>query len=121
VTTEGVRADAGEKGTIHVAAPYDVVYRHFVARAEGCHHGGTNVSYFFVTAAERIPGKSAIVEVVQGGLLRRVMMSTDIVAVGDETDVTYYKNPELGIFMSFHPTMVEWANGTGTRCGSVFD
>ena len=121
VTTSGVRESPGEQGTIHVAAPYDVVYRHFVTRATECAHGGTNVSYFFVTAAERIPGKSAIVEVVQSGLYRRVMMSTDIVAVGDGTDVTYYKNSALGIFINFYPVMDEWAHGTGSRCGILFE
>jgi len=121
VTTEGVRSEPGQRGTIHVAAPYDVVYRRFVARAHGSADGGTNVSYFFVTAAERVPGKSAIVEVVQGGLLRRVMISTDITAAVDGTDVVYYKNSAFAIFIDFDPVIAEWANGTGSRCGLLIE
>ena len=117
-STEAVRSDAGDKGTIHVAAPYDVVHRNFVARAKYCYDPPGTA---FVTDSETIPGESAVVEVRQGNIIQRVLITADVVAAGDQTDVTYYKNPEIPNIVAYRPVMTEWANGSGTKCGWIWD
>lgn len=120
-STEAVRSNAGDKGTIHVAAPYDVVHRNFVARANDCAGPPPPDGPEFVTDSETIPGKSAVVEVRVGNVIQRVLISADIVAAGDGTDVTYYKNPDSLNIVAYRPVMMEWANGTGSKCGTIFD
>ena len=44
----------------------------------------------------------------------------DAVATPDGTEVTYYINPNFAIFTTFRPVIMEWAEGTGTRCGTLF-
>ncbi|MGB8274899.1 MAG: hypothetical protein WCF16_06455 [Alphaproteobacteria bacterium] len=120
-TTAEMRADAREKDTVHVALPYLVAYHNFIRRAGECNHQGTPVSYFYVEWTEKISGKSGLVEVIQNGLLRAVMISADIVAVSDGTDISYYVNHRFAVFRDFHPIIREWAMGTGTDCGGLFD
>jgi len=120
-SSAAVRSDAGDKGTIHVAAPFDVVHRNFVARANYCAGPPPPDGPEFVTDSETIPGKSAVVEVRVGNIIQRVLMSADIVAAGDQTDVTYYRNPDSLNIVAYRPVMTEWANGIGTKCGTIWD
>ena len=121
MTTQEMRSDPREHDSFHVDLPYATVYANFVRRGEGCFHGGTPVSNFDIEKSETVPGKSATVEVVQHGLARRVMVSADINAAAEGTDITYYVNPHFSIFVKFRPVMMEWAQDTGTNCGGLLD
>ena len=77
LSTEAVRSGAEDKGTIHVAAPYDVVHRNFVARANYCAGPPPPDGPAFVTDSETIPGKSAVVEFRTGTVIQRVLLTAD--------------------------------------------
>jgi len=124
ITSSGVRADPGEKDTIHVAAPFDVAYHNFLNRAKYCFpytppYGPPNTPS--VTTTETTPGKAAVVELMDNTILHRILLSVDIVATDDRTDVTYYKNPSWRPFRDLHPVMAEWTTGKGTNCGYLLE
>ena len=120
-TREQMRPDARERDRFHIDLPYTTVVANFVRRGQDCYHGGLPASYFVIEKSEPAPGQSAIVEVVQYGLARRVMVSADITSAPSGSDIIYYVNPNFSIFVTFKPVMMEWAQGTGTSCGQLLD
>lgn len=119
-TTEELHADPGEQGTFRVALPFRTVYSNFGKRAEGCFHGGTPAAHFYVAADESKPRQFGTFDVVEEGVvpsLRRVIISADITATPDGTDVSYFANKHVTFMLTYRATMVEWANGTGEKCG----
>jgi hypothetical protein len=115
-TTNELRSDPWETGDFYIESPYSDVYLTFVSKARQCFHGGTTALYFFATAHESVPGKSGVVEIVQEGLARRVLISADIASEGDGTKVTFYVNVGIGLLHKFRPTLIDWAQGTGNDC-----
>ena len=121
-TTQELRADPREKGTVSVRQPYPVVYSNLSNRAAYCFHGGTPASNFRTEATEVEPGKYGTVEVIHAGILvSEVLISADVRATADGTEVTYFVNSRIYPIFSdakdrFRPIMEEWAAGTGTRC-----
>jgi len=90
--TAQLRANTSEKGTFQLQTPYAEVYQTYLANAHACYNGGTPASYFYVEDRQNDAGTEGNVDIIQDGLARRVLVSSDIVADGSNTDVTYYIN-----------------------------
>jgi hypothetical protein len=116
-TTEELRANPGEQGSFHVALPYRTVYINLNKGAESCTRANTNGAHMLVDSGEIELGRFGRVDVVEEGTLgHRVIISTDITATPDGTDVTFVVNKHV-FYLTYRSSIVGWANGTGTKCG----
>jgi hypothetical protein len=116
-TTQELRANPGEQGSFHVALPYRTVYINLNKGAVSCTHANTNGAQMLIEPSEIELGRFGRVDVVEEGTLgRRVIISTDIVATPDGTDVTFVANKHV-FYLSYRSSIVGWANGAGNKCG----
>ncbi len=116
-TAEELHASPGEQGSFHVALPYRTVYINLNKGAESCTHANTNGASMLIDSHEIELGQFGRVDVVEEGTLgRRVIISTDVIATPDGTDVTFVANKHV-FYLTYRPSIVGWANGTGKSCG----
>jgi hypothetical protein len=90
--TSQLRASTNEKASFQLETPYSEVYQTYLANAHACYKGGTPASYFYVEDRQNDARTEGSIDIIQDGLARRVLVSSDIVADGNNTDVTYYIN-----------------------------
>ena len=132
MSSNELRADPHEKGSIRVALPYSVAFANIASSANECFPSRlTGVAYAYTTIAvtymhvnvtEIETGKLTRVEVVVDRAIGKnnVIVSIDVrsIPAGTEIDCyisqryfgTYYDSP------SFRPIAEAWANGNGTKC-----
>ena len=133
-SSEQLRANPHQKGTVSFADPYPVILANITASANKC-FPTRKLSYspgyvesatapeMTVRSDELESGKLAIVEgLTRGGLdpAEDVFMSLDIRATPSGTEVDYYISPFLfGRYdnsSSFVPLANAWAHGDATKC-----
>jgi hypothetical protein len=115
-TLQDLRTSPRETGTFKVSQPYPLVLSTVENAMMRCYRGGTNVSHFHAEATEVKRGEVAVVEMIQDGLARRVLIAVDLKAVPDGTQVTYFVHRGFAIFVTFRPIVAGWAEG-GHTCG----
>jgi hypothetical protein len=119
-TVEELRADPGEKGTFQVNLPYIVVFHNFALAARQC-SGGMQSSYNYSVVKENLSGNAARIDFVnQSALGRHVMISSDIVANNDHTDITFYKKSHFAVFTNIRSWLEDWANGHSKCDGFLY-
>src|SRR2546430_16743103 len=77
-TSSELRTSPRETGTFRVDLSYEEVRSNFIGATARCFHGGTPVSFFYPEVRDTRPGQATTIDVVQGGIATRVLMSHEI-------------------------------------------
>jgi hypothetical protein len=120
-TLQDLKASPRETGTFKVSQPYPLVLSTVENAMMRCFRGGTNVSHFHAAATETRKGEAAVVEMIQDGLSRRVLMAVDLRAATDGTQVSYFVHRGFNVFVTYRSIVMGWAEGTGTLCGTLWE
>jgi hypothetical protein len=118
-STAQLRAQPYETATFKIAAPYAVVLPQYFAAAQHCYPGAGTVGggYSIAQLNETVAGHSATVEIVADGTLAtKVMLSSDVVADGDSTAITYYVSGWIDYPHNMAPLLEAWASGDSSKC-----
>jgi|HubBroStandDraft_2_1064218.scaffolds.fasta_scaffold651022_1 hypothetical protein len=128
MTSDELRADPHEKGSISISMPYSVAFANLVSSANECfparhaNLGALASNYTHVSVEEIARGRLAKIEGVTEHSLTKdnVFVSIDVRAIQNGTEIDYYVSPRFfGIYddsSSFRPIAEAWANGDGTKC-----
>jgi len=114
-TSQELRFSPRQTGAFHLELPYLAVRANVVDETGKCFTGrGTNVSYFYRTFFDSAPGDAATIEIIQGGVAKRVTILIDVKrsSVGG-TDVAYFGGSPFGIAPDLGDAVRSWATGTG--------
>ena len=116
-TSSELRSSPRETGNFHLDLSYEEVRSNFVAATARCFHGGTPASFFYPEVRDIQPGQATTIDVIQGGLATRVLMSNEITKNSSGgTDITYFVGP-FGVLVRWRPMIESWATGVGSKCG----
>jgi hypothetical protein len=116
-TSADLRSSPMKSGSLHIDTPFIEARANFIDCVSKRYSGGFRMSYFELEVWDTTPGEHVVVEVVQDGLARRVLLSVDIRRTkSGGSDLTYFVGP-LAVFSDWRAVIETWATGKEARCG----
>ena len=125
-SSEELRANPYQKGTVNFSDPFPTIFANISASANKCfptrNLGGPAAGQMMVKSIELEPGKLARIEGVTFDVVgyQDVFLSIDIRAISSGTEVDYYISRSVfGRFdesSSFVPLVNLWAHGDASKC-----